>query len=84
MRKYCYQQDLSVMDENANPISTLRSRIYIDAMNIGEDAVLETLEEYGKHFVGLIGRDVFLTKGDDDLNRLNDMLGSCGNGGVAL
>lgn len=71
MNRYRYQQDLSVMDENAILKKSMSTMVFIDAVNISEKVVLDTLEEYGKHFLCMIEKDMFRTKGHEkDLSRM--------------
>ena len=71
MNRYRYQQDLSVMDEDATLKKSMSTMVFIDAVNINEKVILDTLEEYGKYFLRMIEKDVFRTKGNEkDFSRM--------------
>ena len=59
MKKYKYQQDLSVLNENAMVEKTMRSTICIDTINVNERIVIDTLEDYGKRFLVMADSEIF-------------------------
>ena len=53
------------MDEDATLKKSMSTMVFIDAVNISEKVILNTLDEYGKHFLHMIEEDVFCTNGKD-------------------